>query len=354
MHKPRAISSGVKTVTLTLLMSLLAAVLLLGDLRENTKIGIYDQESAPVNKKSPAMPINKLEISKKTLDVLNPKFRKKMMHLLNLYRNQIEMPQVQASLLELRDYILNFYPSKGQAIFNELLLEVFPTYATNIINMLKKMDEYNRWIFGNSEMLSKLNETENNEKLWKKRIALFGRDAYQVWSGKLTAYEQRKQNARKTLKLLEISEIISNEEKLHRLQLALEQIYSHRLEGYNINKSLLSSLYLGIDSVQKELIQLPAKEQQQQLKHVRRRMGYTDSQIEKMEKIDEKRNQRWKNGLSYMTERDLLVDQVSDEELAYHLTILREKYFQHEAKTIEQEEQGGFYRYLRPRIIGRN
>lgn len=74
-----------------------------------------------------------------------------------------------------------------------------------------------------------------------------------------------------------------------------------------------------------------------------------------MEKLDAKRNERWKTGLEYMAEREKVVVEYEGEQQKEKLTALREKYYKHEAKTIElEEEKDGFFRFNRPRYYGRN
>ena len=288
------------------------------------------------------------------IDTVDSLFRLNLLELLRQYQDGIEQVSVQVSLLEIRNYILNLFPAIGQQLFVESIVEVFPQHADEILNTINKMDKYNRWLLENGKRLAAMSEIDNDRALWNKRIALFGKAAYKIWSGKLTAYEQRKQNVRDLLQHIEESDIISNEEKLHQLQTSLEDVYSYTIEGYAVNKSLTSDLYLNIESVQKELSQLPPQQRQQKINDIRRRIGYTEAQIEKMSARDSERNRRWDNGLSYMKKREQLIKNFSGTELDYRMDALREEHFQHEAKTIAMEEESGFYRYLRPRVIGRN
>jgi len=73
-----------------------------------------------------------------------------------------------------------------------------------------------------------------------------------------------------------------------------------------------------------------------------------------MEQIDERRDARWQNGLAYMDERARVSATFEGNALDDELHALRERYLAGEAPTIEAEERGGFFRFARPRIYGRN
>jgi hypothetical protein len=288
------------------------------------------------------------------LDGVNPDFWSKLLGRLESYRTQIDNISVQASLVEVRDSIIYLYPSTGMLLFHKAISIVFPEHLVEIFNTIKKVDEYNRWLFSNSQRLSSLNEIDSHRETMKKREKLFGSDAEEIWSGSLTAYEKKREDVRDAIEEISQSTVYSNEEKLYQLKESLTTGFNQAFEGLAVNKSLFASLYLHIDSVQKELIALPPKEQQQQLSEIRRRMGYSEEQINKLQKTDIKRGKRWKNGAAYMAEREQLPKKFSGVELDANLDLLREKYFKHEAKTIALEEEENFYRYLRPRVIGRN
>ena len=91
-----------------------------------------------------------------------------------------------------------------------------------------------------------------------------------------------------------------------------------------------------------------------ELHRIRRAMGYTEEEIARMEERDAQREARWQTGLAYMEERARIARTFEGRGLDEELRHLRERTFAHEAKTIELEEEQGFYRFERPRIYGRN
>ena len=52
-----------------------------------------------------------------------------------------------------------------------------------------------------------------------------------------------------------------------------------------------------------------------EINNIRREMGFTQEEVERMEEVDAYREKRWENGLAYMEERDGLVRQYEGEEL---------------------------------------
>jgi len=285
---------------------------------------------------------------------VDPAFRSNLLLMLGRYKNGIDNVSVQVRLIQIRDYVVGIYPFLGHLLFNEALIEIFPDHAQDIIFNIGKMDQYEHWLLENSRRLSELTEIANDRELWKKRTDLFGTDAQRIWTGNLTAYEQRKHDAREAIKSIEHSNVISNAEKLHQLKESLADLYDHTIEGYAVNKGLVSGLYFAMDSVQQELSERSLSERQQLLNSIRRQIGYSENRILALEKRDQERNRRWENGWAYMKEREKLAESLSGVELEIQLDVHRQKYFKHEARTIALEEESEFYRYLRPRVIGKN
>jgi len=271
------------------------------------------------------------------------------------YGNSIAEKSTQASLLKVRDYILSLYPEDGEARFYNILKRAFPELADEIMLTLNKLDKYNRWLKENEPRLAEMNELERKGAIWEKRRELFGDEAEDVWSEEVYAYEQRKQDMKETIRLLDESYDTTIEEKLDIYINTLNKTYEDSPEAYFLkNRGLLAKVFFGIDSVQKELSKMNPDRRQMEINKIRREMGYTQTQIENQEKMDAYHNRRWENGLNYMKERDALAEKFQGPELEEKLKTLREDYFKHEAKTIELEEKDGFFRYERPRVYGRN
>jgi hypothetical protein len=145
------------------------------------------------------------------------------------------------------------------------------------------------------------------------------------------------------------------DEKLEVYQDALRETYGNTPEKYILDQGpLLAKVFFSIDSVQEELKKMDPVQRQQEINRIRKKMGFTDEQIESMAKRDANNALRWDAGLQYMKDRDALMDQYEGQEREEKLKELREQYFSDEAKTIELEEKDGFFRFKRPHIYGRN
>ncbi len=272
-----------------------------------------------------------------------------------LYGDTIFQKSTQAILLKVKKFLMDLYPEDGVDRFHRIIRQAFPEQADEIIGTLAKMEQYNRWLEENKHFLADMNPLERQGALWQKRRELFGVTAKDIWTEEVLAYEKRKQDMRETISLLEESYDTTIEEKIDIYRSTLKQTYDGSPEEYILaNKGMLAKVFFGIDSVQEEIKQMTPEERQWEINQIRRELGYTEEQIQKMEEVDAHRNKRWENGLAYMEERGAIVQKYEGQELEEQLQKLRKKYFKHEAKTIRIEEEDGFFRYERERIYGRN
>jgi hypothetical protein len=278
-----------------------------------------------------------------------------VMELQKYYGSTISEISTQASLITLRNTVIESHPETGKALFYNILKRAFPDLADEIMKTLNKLDHYQRWLEDNEQLLVQMNKKERKNALWEKRIKLFGEDAEVIWSDDMLATEARKAKVQDTLAILNESYDTMIEEKLEVYQGALRENYEGSPEEFLLNqKDLLAKVFFSIDSVQDELKQMNQEQRQWKINQIRREMGLTEEQVGKLEKRDEDRSQRWENGLTYMQAREKIVQNFEESKQEEKLKALREQYFKHEAKTIELEEKDGFFRYKRPHIYGRN
>lgn len=272
-----------------------------------------------------------------------------------MYEKTISEKSTQVLLLKTKQYLLKRYPKDGHIRFYAILKRAFPEFADEIMKTIKAMELYLLWEKENAGLLSQMNSLEKKGALWDKREELFGDDAATIWSEERDRYEKRKQDMQETISRLDQSYDSTIYEKLDDYQNSLNNVYKNTSEAYILQSTdLLSKVFLSLDSVQSELKQMTPEDRRLELQTIRSEMGYTQAQIEKLEEIDEYKNKRWDNGLAYMNERDSLLNDLEGPEQDKALADLREKYFKHEAKTIEAEENDGFFRYTRRRIYGKN
>lgn len=271
------------------------------------------------------------------------------------YGKTISEKSTQVVLLKVKKFVLRIFPEDGETRFYNILKRAFPDLADEIMKVLKKLEQYQLWVEENGARLSAMSSMEKQGLLWEKRKELFGDDADEIWSEEVLAYEKRKQNVRDALDFLDKSDDIPIHEKLDLYKASIQEAYQNSPEAYVLqNKDMLAKVFFGIDSVQNELRGLEPEQRKLEINRIRREMGFSPDQIERLEQMDEYRNHRWEKGLAYMEEREQANEELEGEALENRLKELREKHFKHEAKTIELEEKDHFFRFDRPRVYGRN
>ncbi|NPC76752.1 hypothetical protein HPC49_00590 [Pyxidicoccus fallax] len=128
-----------------------------------------------------------------------------------------------------------------------------------------------------------------------------------------------------------------------------------RAPDAHLVRSQATELFLRLEPVQARLAAMPVDERRAALAGIRRRMGYSEEMIARKAAEDVYRDARWENGHAYMKARAELFSRLEQgEALEAELRSLRERYFGHEAPTIAREEDAGFFRFQRRRVLGRN
>ncbi len=276
------------------------------------------------------------------------------LELLEKYGQTIQDRRTQARLLEVRDQVMGLYPLEGEFIFTRILALAFPDHVNQILETIELMADYEKWLEENQLALSEMPFLEREGAIWHKRRQMFGEDAELIWAEEKQAWAQKQQKIQQVIMSLDQSETNSLNETLFQLQSALNDTYGNGVERLAMDNAVVAQVYFGFESVQSKLRQMSSDQRQQHINQLRKQLGYSDEQIQRLETRDQKRNQRWDNGLAYMAERNALTTRLSGPELERELEQLRLRYFQHEAKTISLEEKDGFFRYERPRLYGRN
>lgn len=269
---------------------------------------------------------------------------------------QIHLIAVQVSLKSLRDDLRETFPGQGDALFREIISLAFPEFVEAILQAIALMDQYDAWLQSMLLNLNDMNAFEQQGVLWAKRRELFGDAANQIWQAEITAEQERQLTMRRTMEMLDKAYDMQMQERLYLLKSNFEESYADKLQNMVVDpKGVLAQVFFGLDAVQKDLAQLSNDERQAQINDIRKSMGFSDEQIANLAEADQEREQRWQNGYAYMAERKTLETQFTGDDLQQALDKLREKFFAHEAYTIKKEEEElQFFRYLRPRVYGRN
>jgi len=274
--------------------------------------------------------------------------------LLAEYRDVISSVVAQVSLMDLRAFVIDSFPEDGLALFEEIIRAAFPELADDILASIALMDQYDQWLLDNMLALNDMYPLEKNGRVWEKRTELFGEHAREIWSDELSAAEERQENMQKTLSLLNKADDTDINERLFMLKSAMEENYDDTMESLVFGQGLLSKVFFGLESVQKDLHAMEPEARQEQINSVRRNLGFTEEQIAKAEQVDQAKDKRWQNGYQYMAEKQALISSYHGDDLESEIDKLREKYFKHEALTIRLEEGDEFFRFKRPRLYGRN
>lgn len=271
------------------------------------------------------------------------------------YGETISEKATQAGIIGLRDFVMGTRPANGRSVFYTILKKAFPAYADEIMDTLARLDEYNRWLADNKDLLLGMAESGRSAAMEKKRRELFGDDADRIWSGDMLATEARKAQMQDTLSALNETDGMGIEEKFQVYEGALRATYKDSPEAFVLQQpELLSKVFFSVESVQDELKKMSPEARQQAIDSIRRQMGSTDEQVERMAARDADNERRWQVGYQYMEKRDELVKRYQGAQLEEKLGELREQSFGSEANTIEREEKDSFFRFQRPRIYGRN
>lgn len=275
--------------------------------------------------------------------------------LIKYYGATISEKSTQASLYDIRKNFVGSRPD-GREFFYNILKRAFPDLADEIQITLDNLDLYHQWLMENDAVLAQMNIEERMAVLWKKRIELFGEDAKEIWIDEVMATDSRKAKMLDTLDFINEAQDMTINERIQLFNDSLEETYKGTPEQYFLDqKPILSKIFFSIDSVQDELKQMTPEERQMTINNIRRDLGFTEKMIRDMEEIDAENNHRWDVGLTYMEERNRIVEQYQGEQQKEKIEALREKYFGEEATTIKAEEENDdFFRFERPRYYGRN
>ena len=270
------------------------------------------------------------------------------------YGKSIHELNVQASLINVKQYVLKYDPLNGVERFNRVIYTAFPKYAASILSIIERLDVYNHWIDENQIMLTELTDKVQQGTIWEKRRELFGDDAEIIWADELAELSQKQTQMHDLFSQLDQAEGMSIEETLYQLTTAISENHEGSIQELSSNGGKVAHALFNLESVQGTLKALSPEDRQSEINKVRRAVGYSEEQIIKQQEKDEKRNKQWENGLSYMSERSSLVEMTSEADLPNALKKLREKYFLEDAIVIQKEEASDFWRFKRPRKYGNN
>ncbi|MFY2561762.1 hypothetical protein ACN469_29455 [Corallococcus terminator] len=268
------------------------------------------------------------------------------------YGAKLHEPYLQIRMVEeLMRFFQERFPDRWEQELLAFLKANFPEHYDTLAAMLRNRVDYEKWVKDSDSYLRGLTDTQRRAATWDARHRLFGKEnAERIWVS-----ERKNQAIADTLRTLGAQEGVSLEKKLSTYKERLQEVHGEQAAAYvERHQQELMNRFLDLPSVQTDLGAMPADERAKNLRAVRKEMGLDDEALQRWDALDQSRDSRWDAGAKYMAEREALAKELSGEALEAKLVELRARYFGGEAETIGQEEAGGFLRFARPRVWGRN
>jgi len=273
----------------------------------------------------------------------------------HLYGDRISGTGTQILMAQVRTQMMTLFPADWAQRFPDVLEAAFPGYSARILATLAHVDAFDRWLAAQEERLAALSPEEREQAVRDKKKELFGEQAVEELEAEARETEKRELAMGETIRSLEESDDTTLDQKLDVYVDALHENYGDGPSAMALeNGSMLAQAFFGFESVSRQLAALDPEARQQKINDIRREFGYDEEQIAALEERDRAKDARWQNGLAYMDGRRALESRYSGAQFEQQLASLRQRYFGEEARTIELEENDGFFRFERPRLYGRN
>lgn len=273
-------------------------------------------------------------------------------HLRSRYGANIGSRYVQIKLIEaLMRHFQKQDPLRWQEALLAAVRAAFPDRYDEIARNLEGRLAYERWLEEDRARLDALDPEARRAAIREERERLFGEEAAdEIW-----ASEQKSQAVSDTLAEIDGQQGKSLGERLATYKERLEEIHEEGYDRYLENhRHEVMNRFLSLESVQAELDAMSAEARAASLREIRKGMGLDEAALGRWDSLDHDRDARWDAGKRYMAERAALVEAHGGEELGRKLAELRRRHFGDEAEVIAAEEEGGFFRFDRPRRWGQN
>ncbi|MFP2925776.1 hypothetical protein ACLESO_11275 [Pyxidicoccus sp. 3LG] len=268
------------------------------------------------------------------------------------YGARLDEPSVQLRMLEeLMRHFQQRSPDRWREELLAFLRKAFPERYEELAAMFRNRQDYEKWVKDNDAYLRGLSPEQRRAATWDARHRLFGKDvAERIWASEL-----KNQAIADTLRTLDAKEDANLTQKLSAYKQRLQEVYGDQAQAYVArHQQETMNRFLDLSSIQRELTQMAPEERSRNLRTIRQEMGLDEEALQRWDSLDQTRDARWDAGARYMAERTALAKELSGDALEAKLQEVRARYFGAEADIIGQEEAGGFYRFERPRVWGRN
>ena len=344
---------GRKPVFAAGLAALVAGVLAIGLLASNTGPHRPDVESDPraaadvqagaIERRGPSRPERPASVSEEAEDLIA--------HLRERFGPTIDHPSTRMAVIEkLMAYLQRAHPEDWRERIAELLAKAFPERAGELADLLEKRLRYAELLQERRADYESLDPRDRRDAIWAERDRVFGDEADAIWASARRAEQIQ-------LALEDIDEGVAGADlgaQLDRYVSAIEEAYGDRAsELISGRQSELVNHFLQVDSVQEELRALEPGERSRSLRQIRDALGMNEAALARWDDLDDRRDRMWARGLEYEQERRRLLESARGASAEAPIRDLQDRVFGSAADTIRAEEASGFYRFARPRRIGR-
>ncbi|MBU6951627.1 hypothetical protein [Hahella sp. HN01] len=260
----------------------------------------------------------------------------------------IQHPKVQVQVLEkLMRFVQSRYPESWREQLAILIGAAFPDLQDALMQTFVALETYTEWMNTERYALMSLSDAEKRTRLWQKREALFGEQAYEIWKDQWQAEQFQDRLA----DLEQSSAPV--EEKIAQYKQQILASFPEKAEHLiNNKKQELTDRFLSLSSVQEQLRTMPPEQRYSQLRHLREELGMDEAALSRWGDLDKTRDERRANGDAYMAQRQALTE--GDAQNAARIQALQQKYFGDEADIIAAEEASGYFRFESSQQYGIN
>ena len=266
------------------------------------------------------------------------------------YGAKLQNGRVQVMMLEqLLQYLKRKYPNDWVHRLQEILAAAFPDRAAQLFDLSKNLYRYQKT---NEDMRSKLasmSPDERRKALWEMRKSIFGEEA----ADEIFAAQKRNEQILGAIETIRNSPNMNIQDKLDHFAKEIKNAYGDQSEKI-LEKRRMEFTTSFLQSVQGDLEKMSDTDRRSSYRSLWQQMGYDNDAVDRLDSLENLRDQRWSDGGKYMKEREEIVGKYSGSERESRLNDLRKSYFKDEADTIREEENAGFFRYSQKRQYGLN
>lgn len=246
-------------------------------------------------------------------------------------------------------YLQQHYPGDWRERVRAFLEAFAPELLAELTAYFEGLMRLNEWLATHRAALMQMPPEERRAALWAARREAFGADAEAIYAG-----EVRSERIADALKAIDTATGQSTDEKLAALLDTVNQAWGEQAPLFLESRGTeLMNRFLDVPSVQEDLRSQPPEARRDTLRRIREGMGMDAAALTRWDELDRTRDQAWDAGQQYRLQRDAILAQYQGAERERRLAQLQDQLFGAEAQAIREEEAAGFFRFDRPRRIGR-